>query len=248
MSIKQDAATGEWLSTFAVGNKKETSTIRSKAILLTAPAYAAASILDQSNSLLPKSSEALKQINYPAVASVTLAYPNEAFKNKLVGFGHLIPRAMKVRTLGTIWSSSLFPGRAPEGYTMLLNYIGGAQDPTLKDLSSQEIVDQVHGDIKKILLKEDAPLPKVLGVRVWQQAIPQYDLGHLDLLKTIVDESKEYPGLFLGGNYRTGVAFGDCVQYGADVASEISMFVTQQQEEQSNVSNSQMNVKEMVSF
>jgi len=211
--------------------------VRSRTVAVTAPAHATSTLLGE---MMPEA-KALDNIYYPTVASVTLAYPKDALKDdvrrereglgqRLFGFGNLIPRSMKVRTLGTIWSSSLFPYRVPEGYEMMLSYIGGAQDPknyspAIADLSEEQIAKIVHGDISTILLKPGAPEPKILGVRKWMKAIPQYNKGYFNIRAQVDVGLEQNPGLFLGGNYVCGVAFGSCVEWGVDTAPKMAEYI-----------------------
>lgn len=84
-------------------------------------------------------------------------------------------------------------------------------------------------DLRKILIKPNAKEPHVLGVRVWPQAIPQFLIGHLDVLdaaKTALGDAG-FRGLFLGGNYVSGVALGRCVEGAYEVASEVADFLSQ---------------------
>ena len=72
--------------------------------------------------------------------------------------------------------------------------------------------------MRAVLLKEDAPPPKVLGLKLWPTAIPQYELGHLDLIAQLEAAEAKVPGLWVCGNYRTGVAFPDCCTWGYEHA------------------------------
>jgi len=225
---------------------KGTKTVRAKTVVSTMPAHCISDVLEpvmeESKEIFEKIRKDVDRIGiyYPPVAAVTVAYPKKSFKDvelpngfgnlqNLPGFGSLNPRTEGVRTLGTLWSSSLFPGRAPEDYNLLLNYIGGSRDVGLADLTDEEIVAEVDKGCRQVLLQDNAPAPKVIGMKIWPTAIPQYELGHLPIMKDLEKAEAKLDGFWICGNYRTGVAFPDCVTFGYEKAKEVKSFLDAQQ-------------------
>lgn len=233
--------------------------IQAKSIVSTVPAHSIGDVLE---SIMPESKNIFEKVRkeigrlgiyYPPVAAVTVAYPKKSFKDielpngfgnlqDLPGFGSLNPRTEGVRTLGTLWSSSLFPGRAPPDYHLLLNYIGGSRDIGIVNLSDEVIVDFVDKGCRQVLLKDDAPEPKVIGIKFWPTAIPQYELGHLAIMKELEIEESKLPGLWICGNYRTGVAFPDCVTFGFEQAKVVKAFLDAQPKKHETYSDSNTNL------
>ncbi|GBG00321.1 protoporphyrinogen oxidase chloroplastic [Raphidocelis subcapitata] len=228
-SISRDAASGVF--TLRYDTPSGPAELRARSVAMTLPAWALADLI---KAQAPAAAGALASFDYPPVAAVTLAYPNSAVREDrkaadgtVPGFGQLHPRSQGVTTLGTIYSSSLFPGRAPSDEIMLLNYIGGATNRGVKDATTEQLAAQVDKDLRTMLLKPDAPQPRIVGVRVWPRAIPQFNVGHLDVLDTAKKglSSAGLEGVLLGGNYVSGVALGKCVEYGFEFAGEIAKYV-----------------------
>ncbi|XP_068303977.1 protoporphyrinogen oxidase 1, chloroplastic-like [Pyrus communis] len=205
--------------------------VLSKSVVMTVPSHVASGLL---RPLSVAAADALSKFYYPPVAAVSISYPREAIRTEclvggeLKGFGQLHPRSQGLKTLGTIYSSSLFPNRAPPGRVLLLNYIGGATNPGIMSEKESKLVEAVDQDLRKVLLNRNAKEPLVLGVKVWPQAIPQFLVGHFDVLDAakagLSDTGTQ--GLFLGGNYVTGVALGRCVEGAYDVAADVANFVS----------------------
>jgi oxygen-dependent protoporphyrinogen oxidase len=124
-----------------------------------------------------------------------------------------------VRTLGTVWNSSLFPGRAPQGSVLLTSFIGGAIDPQAVALSSEEIVALVHREIAPILSIRSQPT--FSNVQAYERALPQYNLGHSARIANLERESSSLLNLWLVGNYLRGPAIGACIDQALAVAEAI---------------------------
>jgi oxygen-dependent protoporphyrinogen oxidase len=161
----------------------------------------------------------LGSIDYAGVAVVSLGYSIFDVGHSLKGFGFLVPRSSGLRILGTVWNSSLFPGRAPEAHVLLTSFVGGATNPAAIQRSAVQLVELVHKELTPILSIRKEPV--FSNVRVWSQAIPQYNLGHLGRLAAIEKLRSRFPGLHLAGNYLNGPAIGTCIEQAFKIADEI---------------------------
>jgi oxygen-dependent protoporphyrinogen oxidase len=159
-------------------------------------------------------------IEYAPIAVVSLGYRRQDITHSLEGFGFLVPRSNGLRVLGTVWNSSLFPGRAPAGHVLLTSFVGGAADPAAAALSAQQLCDLVHREIAPLLQIHSAPV--FSHVQVYQRALPQYNIGHAERLAALEGLRAQLPGLFFVGNYLQGPAIGNCVQLAMDTAEAIA--------------------------
>ena len=162
-------------------------------------------------------------IRHPPVASVVLGFRREDVAHPCQGFGLLIPRIEGFKILGTIFSSALFPNRAPAGHLTLTSYIGGERYPELAALPPEELYDLVRQDLR-VLLGATGP-PTFKHCMVYPRAIPQYNVGYGRFKAAMTQLEARAPGVFLAGHYRDGVSLSDSIVSGCNVVERIQEFL-----------------------
>jgi len=155
---------------------------------------------------------------------VAAGYRRQQVGHPANGFGFLVPRSEGLRLLGSVWNSSLFPGRAPEGTVCFTCFAGGATDPELCLLSEDQIADIVTGELAGVLKISGPPVTRL--VRRDPRALPQYNLGHGKIMAALSDLVASIPGLFLTGNYLEGPSIGACVEQGFRAAHAVRRYLT----------------------
>lgn len=187
-----------------------------RCVVLSAPATSAGYLL---RDLSWSASEEFDRIYY---APVVVLHASVKKGGVPPGFGFLVPRVENKRILGVLFSSQLFPGRAPQDRELLTIYMGGATDPEVIDYEDARIFEIAERELKEILRINSV---EFLNLTRWKRAIPQYNLGYgkyIELAKTL---EKENPGLFLTGNYLYGVSVADCIRASYEVAQRVENYL-----------------------
>jgi oxygen-dependent protoporphyrinogen oxidase len=167
----------------------------------------------------PLNLETFSEISYPPVASVVLGFRREDVVHSCHGFGMLIPKIEGFKILGTIFSSALFPNRAPAGHVLLTSYIGGARYPELASLPAEKLVEVVLADLRQLLGVKGQPT--FVHTAFWPKAIPQYNVGYGKYRELLKNLEARNPNLFFAGHYRDGVSLGDSIVSGVNIAERV---------------------------
>lgn len=194
--------------------------VKADAVVLATPAFAAAALVPQES----QTARYLRQIPYVSVATVILAYPQEAFPHPLDGSGFVVPRKEGRAVTACTWISSKWSHTAPPGQVLLRCYVGRAGMEAIVDRSDDEILAHVRHDLAELVGLMQKPTYSL--VTRWHQAMPQYTVGHLERLQEIEAERKaRWPGLFLAGAGYRGLGVPDCILDGRKTAEQVVAYL-----------------------
>lgn len=162
-------------------------------------------------------SQELTGIQYASAAVPVFGYRRDQITHPLDGFGFVVPFVEKRQILSGSFTSIKFPGRAPDDSVLFRVFIGGACQEELMSLSDEELYSIAERELAELLGIRGEPQIREL-VR-WNQAMPQYHLGHLDRVARIEQMASHLPAFALAGNAYRGVGIPFCVRSG-ELAAE----------------------------
>lgn len=204
---------------FAVEAVRDGAAVRyaARCVVLATGAHAAAPMVEGAEPALAK---ALAAIEYAPVSVVVTAYRREDVAHPLDGFGVLIPKKENRKLLGTLFSSSLFEGRAPAGHVLLTTFAGGRRNPEMTTMDEATLKRTVDAELASLVGARDPLWHEIVR---WTHAIPQYTIGHLQRIAAVDAAAAALPGLHFCANWRGGVSFGDCIKNGIAMAEALEV-------------------------
>lgn len=206
-----DLSVPPWLVHSASGEA-----LHADALVVAIPAPGARSVLSTLDTAL---AELVGAIPSAGLAVVALGYDAASMGGAPGGFGFLVPRSSGMRSLGCLWDSSIFPGRAPDGKVLLRGMIGGAHDPEAVGEEKDSLVLQVRGDLEQAMGIRVEPI--FSRVYRWPSGIGQYTVGHGQRMEGVAHRLQDLPGLWVAGSSFHGISMNACIEKAGEQSREV---------------------------
>ncbi len=222
-SVKTDAPV-ESLSRTSSGWQVATAneTWDCNSVVLAAPPSTAGRLLQ------PADSQAAARLSAIPMSPVALVHGLGLLDNNIpTGFGCLVPRHEGIRTLGVVFGNQLYPGRAPEGHWMNSSFLGGMLDKRLLEMDDKDILALADADRARLF--GGNPARRQILLR-YNEAVPQLLINHPEAMEEVQRRVARFPGLFLAGNYLTGVAVDHAVASGYRAAKDVGLYLLSRRE------------------
>ncbi len=185
-------------------------------LILASGAQEAATLLQ---SVSPELSSKLGSIHHEGTSIATFAFDAGQMKQSVRGMGFVVPKIEKSPILAGSFSSLKYEHRAPSGKLLIRIFAGGARAPEFAEMPEAKLVPILFGEMKKILRIEGEPL--FTTVAHWPRTMPQYHVGHRELVREIESLAESDPAFALAGNAFHGVGIPNCIKSGFDAADKI---------------------------
>jgi len=184
------------------------------AIIIAAPSPVASKLLSTVDATL---SSDLAKITHEGTAIVSLGYDVRQVGHPLDGMGAVVPAIERSPILAISFSSRKYTHRAQESKTLLRVFVGGARHPELAEMPDDQLLPLVRRHTEKLLHIQGEPV--FCDIAHWPGTMPQYHVGHKDLVARIEARASSLPHLHLAGNAYHGVGIPDCI-HGGELAAE----------------------------
>ncbi len=204
---------GGWM-VFYGGQAGQKQFERFDAVIIAAPSHVAADLLRPLDSRLAYD---LSRIEHSGTAIVSLVYRRDQVGHPLDGMGAVVPAVEKSPILACSFSSQKYTHRAPDDDVILRAFVGGARAPEMAEMPDEQLLPIVIAELSHML--KTSGEPKFTSVAHWPRTMPQYHVGHKELVARIESRASELPGLALAGNAYHGVGIPDCI-HGGETAAE----------------------------
>ncbi|XP_059669999.1 protoporphyrinogen oxidase, mitochondrial [Cornus florida] len=214
-----------WSVSISPDHKKHSQEKSFDAVIMTAP-LCNVKEMKVTKSGSPFLLDFLPEVSYLPLSVIITTFKKENVKRPLEGFGVLIPSKEQqygFKSLGTLFSSVMFPDRAPSDLYLYTTFVGGSRNRELAKASTDELKRVVTSDLRQLLGAEGEPT--FVNHFYWSKAFPLYGRNYDSVIKAIEKMEENLPGFFYAGNHKGGLSVGKAIASGCRAADLVISYI-----------------------